>query len=115
MSNNQEKGGSFSHGFLLGVIIGGAVVFFLGTKKGRRLLGNITEEGLSGVADLEEFIGEDLEEPMAKQKSSSVDKQVGQENLDEESKVPNGIHSSEESRKSPVLHKRFFKGISRRS
>lgn len=53
--NNNSSGG-FSHGFLLGIILGGGIVFLMGTKKGKKLLKTITEEGLEGIADLEDFV-----------------------------------------------------------
>jgi hypothetical protein len=58
--NNEGKGNG---GFWLGVIVGGAAVFLLGTKTGRNLLKNLSEQGLTGVSDLIEDVNmEDFEE-----------------------------------------------------
>ncbi len=53
MNNNESRqGGNFFQGFLWGAIIGGGIVFLLGTKKGKRLLKTITEEGLDNISDI---------------------------------------------------------------
>ncbi|MBI2431053.1 MAG: hypothetical protein HYV39_03500 [Candidatus Levybacteria bacterium] len=71
--NSNNNGGGFSHGFLLGIIIGGGVVFLLGTKKGKKLLKTITEEGLEGIAELEDLVEDEALEqedtPPAESKS----------------------------------------------
>jgi len=66
MNNNQ--GNKFFDGFLWGAIIGGGAVFLLGTKKGKKILKMITEEGVEGLSEIleaqmdEENLGEDGEE-----------------------------------------------------
>ncbi|MBI3093022.1 MAG: YtxH domain-containing protein [Candidatus Levybacteria bacterium] len=57
MNSNNSNGG-FVNGFLWGAIIGASVVFLLGTKKGKRLLKTVTEEGLEGVSGLKELVEE---------------------------------------------------------
>ncbi|MBP9716546.1 MAG: hypothetical protein KBD51_01240 [Candidatus Levybacteria bacterium] len=49
--------GRFSDGILLGMLIGGAAVFLLGTKKGNKILKTITEDGLAGLSE----VAKDLE------------------------------------------------------
>ena len=44
--------GRFSDGILLGMLIGGAAVFLLGTKKGNKILKTITEDGLAGLSEV---------------------------------------------------------------
>ncbi len=44
--------GRFSDGILLGMLIGGAAVFLLGTKKGNKILKTITEDGLAGLGEV---------------------------------------------------------------
>ena len=44
MNNNHSN--KFFDGFLWGAIIGGGLVFFLSTKKGKKLLETITKEGV---------------------------------------------------------------------
>lgn len=60
MNNNNSSNG-FSHGFILGALIGGGIVFLFGTTKGKKLLKTITEEGLEGIADLEDLSEEETE------------------------------------------------------
>lgn len=60
-SNDSQRGGNFFNGFLLGALIGGGVVFLLGTKKGKQLFKTITEGGFEGISEIEDLI-EDIEE-----------------------------------------------------
>lgn len=48
----DHKGGHFSNGFLLGAIVGAAVVFLTATDKGKKVLKIITDEGLKSLSDL---------------------------------------------------------------
>jgi len=59
----MEKG-RFGNGFMLGVIVGGLIVFLWGTKTGKNILKIISEEGLEGLGNLlEEYgIDEDISE-----------------------------------------------------
>ncbi|OGH44586.1 MAG: hypothetical protein A3J14_00625 [Candidatus Levybacteria bacterium RIFCSPLOWO2_02_FULL_37_18] len=66
MSNNNHdnhNSNAFGNGFLLGAILGGVGVFLFGTKKGKRLLKTLTEEGIEGISDLEDFLLEDEVKP----------------------------------------------------
>ncbi|HRN96773.1 MAG TPA: hypothetical protein PLD54_04975 [Candidatus Levybacteria bacterium] len=86
-----------SHGFTWGMIVGGAVVLMLTTKKGREILKELTEGGIDG---LEEYI--DVEKIKA----------LTSEFTDEDS-----IEESGEASKTPVSaekkvskkRKRFFR------
>lgn len=82
------------NGFLWGAILGGGVVFLLGTKRGQKLLKRVTEEGLEGISQIEE---EDEEEKAAEQHSNG-------ELKNEESVVDKITKST----------KRLFKGIQKR-
>lgn len=72
MENNNHQDGKFFNGFLLGFVVGAAVVFLLATKRGKKLLKRISEGGLENINDfldkvdkedsLEEVIEEDEEE-----------------------------------------------------
>lgn len=44
IGNGSGHGSNFFSGFLVGALVGAAVVFFLGTKKGKRLLKAISED-----------------------------------------------------------------------
>lgn len=62
MNNN----GHFSNGFLLGLIIGGGAVFLLGTKTGKKLLKQFSEQGMEELSEVLENVdlGEYEEEPI---------------------------------------------------
>ena len=58
--NNDNR---FFNGFLLGLFVGGAAVFLLGTRTGRNLVKIVSEQGLEGLTDLlEEYDLVELEE-----------------------------------------------------
>lgn len=123
----NNRGGSFFAGFLWGIIIGAALVFFLGTKKGKRLLKIISEEGLElseilGADDLEDIIEEDeYVAPKKKTKNSVQTKESIRQAQDELVEEPSEI--TEESqvksngssiKKIASSGRRFFRGIKRK-
>ena len=68
MSNGEfvrprRHGHGFLTGFIFGALIGGVVVFLLATKKGRKIMKIISEEGLDRVSKfegkVEEYIDDD--------------------------------------------------------
>lgn len=93
------------NGFLIGVIVGAALVFLLATKKGKRLLSAISEEGLDNIADLVGEVEDGFEEEEELPKESVV------ESSKEEIKPK--VHSNGETKKSPT--RRFFKGVPKKS
>jgi gas vesicle protein len=101
MNNDSNKsGGNFFSGFIIGALVGAAVVFFLGTKKGKKLLKVISEEGMDNLNNLIE----------------KADKATGLEEVYEEEIEPaprKGI-LKRVAEEAPKV-KRFFKGISRHS
>lgn len=98
--NNNSGGGRFFDGFLFGLIIGGGLVFLLGTKKGKRLLKMISEEGIENISELLE---------------KNIDQEEYEEKPDEEitladESISNGeAQNLEESKKSNPLRRRFFR------
>lgn len=96
--NNNSSGGSFVNGFLWGAIIGAGVVFLLGTKKGKRLLKTITEEGLEGVSGLSELV----EEYGDNEEEEKVEKGLNGEKKEEEKSFAQSFGGQA---------RRFFKGI----
>lgn len=92
---NDHHDSKFSTGFLIGIIIGGGLVFLLGTKTGKNLLKIVSEQGLDGFINLlEEYDLDDLieveeegegvsQEPklngQAKEKSKEVYEEVEKE------------------------------------
>lgn len=61
MDRDHRHQGGFSNGFLLGALVGGSLVFLLGTKKGKEVLKMLTENGLNEVSELKELLQEDPE------------------------------------------------------
>lgn len=101
MNNNSSRGGFFN-GFVVGFIVGAAMVFLLATKKGKKLLKIITEEGLDKVSDLEELLEERDEE-------SGVQEVIKpKKHTNGESKIPTSAFKNITS-----TGRRFFKGISK--
>lgn len=104
-NNNNKSGNNFFNGFLLGLLVGAAIVFLLGTKKGKRLLKAISEEGIENISnilektdksvDLDEIINEEQEEAL----EAEMPEKRG-ENIERTVRKP--------------VAKRFFRGIPRR-
>lgn len=114
-NNGNNSGGGFLNGLILGVILGGGAVFLFGTKKGKKLLKTITEEGLDGIADLEDFIEEvDYKDrPVRKQKTKTIPL-AEDEKTDTISHLgSNGELKSKESTVNKVTStaRRFFRGV----
>ena len=110
MNNNHNN--KFFDGFLWGAIIGGGLVFLLGTKKGKKILKMITEEGVGGLSEI-------------------LQAQMDEGDLEEEEEMENMIETPEEpilngngvtkNNSEPVVpqpevkkgHKRFFRRASK--
>lgn len=124
MDNHEHSGNSFFNGFLLGAIIGAAVVFFLFTNKGKKLLKTIMEEGSEGFSELKDLIQEEMEE-------EAYDEEEGLQPVRSLSTVPHteqshvepihplshphdvhhqGEHHHEHHTPTSPVTKRFFKG-----
>ncbi len=83
----ENKGGGYFNGFLLGLAAGAAAVFFLGTKRGRHIAKEVGRQSQKSLEDLEElakdievkgeqFVGKAkivTQELQAKAKSASTD------------------------------------------
>lgn len=106
MNNNNNptagsgQGNNFFSGFLLGVLVGGVIVFILGTKKGKKLLEAISEEGKENI-------------------SSILDKASKIDNWDEESEEPPMSGEEVKGKENPIEAvkpkiRRFFRGVSKR-
>lgn len=112
MNNNDNNHGGVGNGFLWGLIVGGAVVFLLGTKKGKKLLKSITEEGLEGIGDIADLIGDDAESYEEEEEEGIVPPQAPVI-VKEQNHHTNGELKSKESpmTKLSTTTKRFFKGV----
>ena len=92
----------FSNGFVLGLIIGGAAVFLLGTKTGKNILKIISEEGFDGLLGLlEEYELADVED----------EGEIYEESENESHSDSNGVVEPHEAEKEIIPKKRFFKRI----
>ncbi len=118
---DNHHGSKFFDGLMFGALLGAGAVFLLGTKKGKKLLHAITEQGLEGVSEigdlLEEYQEEDLEEeptaaaPKPKSAKPKTEKIIDAENVVEEEQnasSQNGESSENGKSKSP---RRFFRRI----
>lgn len=101
MDNNNNSGNNFLSGFLLGALIGAAVVFLLGTKKGKRLLKAISEEGIDNISNILDGAN----------KTEDLDEVSGDKKEDILPKREFAVKENPIERKPKV--RRFFKGISR--
>ncbi|MDE2588780.1 MAG: hypothetical protein KGL95_03855 [Patescibacteria group bacterium] len=88
------------NGFFLGVIVGAALVFLLGTKKGKKLLKLLTESGIEGVSDLQEMIAETEDADDYEQEYTSGGEEI--EHI---------MHVDQESKPIHRPLKRFFRGV----
>jgi hypothetical protein len=104
MGNN----GRFSDGFLMGAVVGGAVVFLLGTEKGNKVLKLIMEEGRASLSDLMDEIEEYKEE--AKEVIEMAEEEIDEE-LAEEETVPEAAakETNGHAPKTKPSSKRFFR------
>lgn len=99
MNNNNNR---FFDGFLWGAVIGGGLVFLLGTKKGKKILKMITEEGVEGLSEILEaqMDAGDLEED-------------GEETPEEPVLRGNGVSKNSQSKESgeevKQTRRRFFR------
>ena len=95
-NKHSNGGGGFMNGLLLGILIGAALVFFLGTKKGKELLRTITEEGLEDFSELKEYFTEE---------------EMDDEEMESSSEAPKEVRVVEHHVIRPA--KRFFRGVKR--
>lgn len=58
MTTDDSNKGGYLSGLVMGAMLGAAAVFFLGTKKGRKLAQVMQEKGTQGLEDLEGIAAE---------------------------------------------------------
>lgn len=89
---NKNENNNFWFGFLLGLLFGSAVLFFLGTKKGKKFIGKILEK----TENLEENLGKKKadkktsEEDLLKS-AEKIKKKVAEMAKDKKLKTPSSI------------------------
>lgn len=106
--NNNSGGNRFFDGFLWGLIIGGGLVFLFGTKRGKRIIKMISEEGFENISELlENQIDkeEDLEDEMGDEMASSGNG-VTNPMRPESNSIPQNL---EEEKKPQSFRRRFFR------
>lgn len=98
--DNNKSNSNFPGGFLFGVLVGAAIMFLLGTKKGKNILKAISESGMDNLNNVLEKAGKgaSLEEVYEEEDDDIVQetKFVARETVEEKPRV-----------------RRFFKGISK--
>lgn len=122
MNKTDRSNNGFLGGLILGVIIGGAFAFLIATKKGKTLLKLLADEGIEGVAELEEiFAGKVLEEkPQVVKKKSIPVLQTEKKNEEVEVIEPEVIEEKKASIPASISRfgsagRRFFKGTPKRN
>lgn len=111
-TNSPGQSGKFFNGFLLGFIIGGVSVFLLGTKKGKKLLKAISEEGIDSISNILEEADKsvDLDEVIEEEEPSFTKATEGQR---EDIAPKKEFVIKEKSIEEKPKVRRFFRGISR--
>ena len=120
-NNNDNKN---NNGFIFGFILGIAAALLLNTKKGRRILKTLVDQGIDRVSNWEDTIKEIIEED---EDLFKADDFVPSTIIDEDKKVIENISDRNEneikvntpaSEPQPSIVKtatrRFFKGIKKR-
>ncbi|MBI4079090.1 MAG: hypothetical protein HY429_02215 [Candidatus Levybacteria bacterium] len=105
---NNNNGGHLST-FLLGALFGAGIVFFLTTKKGKKILQTIKEEGLDGIEELSEMLEEE-------ESFDAIQQEEGEDVASKEKTTNGEAHQNgsivEHIKRVP---RRFFKGVPKKS
>lgn len=120
--NNNTKGSGFLNGILIGILIGGGAALLFSTKRGRKLLKVITEEGWEGISGLEEIFEEVEDEYESNQPEQKVSHPTNNHSHASNEHASNGHapeHIVTEVVSQPVVRKpvtirRFFRGVPKR-
>ncbi len=113
-STQQDTGGKFINGLVVGIVIGATLMFLLSTKKGKKILKMLTEEGLGGVSGIEELLmdggDEEVYEEVIEEKESKEQKEEHQANGHTQTHHEQPVHAT------PRITKvrRFFRGVPKR-
>jgi hypothetical protein len=99
--------GRVSNGFILGLIVGGGIVFLFGTKTGKALLKKFSEEGLEGIAEILEDV--DLRDDMEEADFEETESASNHKSTNGELKTESPEEVKEELKK--PTKKRFFRKI----
>lgn len=110
------QGSNFFSGFLIGVLVGAAVVFLLGTKKGKKLLKAISEDGIEDIYNLLDEANQPTPALRPASKASTYAKAMADkpEEQREEFLQKREFAIKEKAIEEKPKARRFFRGISRR-
>lgn len=136
MHRDNHNNSGHSGGFLLGVLIGVAVTLMLTTKKGRKILKILTDEGMDKLSHWEDIVkdvkgsledediidGDDYVVPEGREdvREEKVDKEEKKERREEsrdEKEAKRQVEDEPKTEKNTVEHKtkstsrRFFRGV----
>jgi len=103
--NNNSGGGRFFDGFLWGLIIGGGLVFLLGTKKGKKLVKMISE---GGVENIPEFLEEEIDQEEQEEEKKEMVSSGNGISISSKPELNSERQNPEESKRSPSLFRRRF-------
>lgn len=108
---NSRQNNNFFSGFLVGLLVGAAIVFLLTTKKGKKILKAISEERFNDIADIFKDKGEALKSSF----EPSFDKKIIAEKPQEKEDLMREefTHRAKSIQDRPK-YRRFFRGIPRR-
>ena len=110
MNEQGHHDNKFFNGFVIGAVIGAAIVFLVATEKGKKILKLLADEGLENISNLLENYSdkEELEEdPDEVENEDLVDQAAEAKSEAEKTSATNGEVKKEET--SPKSKKRFFK------
>lgn len=108
MEDKSNSCSKSSNGFLFGMIVGGALVFLIGTKKGRMILKQISEKGANTIKELSNL--EDLESFGESEASGGMYEEAVKPKAEKEKpEVKSGS-----SNNGHTFGKRFFRGAKRK-
>lgn len=112
---DEKKQGSFSSGFVWGLVVGILLSALVGTKRGRELLKDLSERGLSAIEDFLENRENTLEdEVMEMGEQDGGEAQVTEEKIDESVGIPPEPEKEAKPAVNSSSKKRVFKGIKKR-
>lgn len=111
---DEKKQGSFSSGFVWGLVVGILLSALVGTKKGRELLKDLSQRGLLAIEDFLENRENTLEEEVMEMGEQDGGEEVVEEKIEEPVSVPLEPEKEVKPATNGSSKKRVFKGIKRK-
>lgn len=106
--DGKKIGCKKSGGFLFGMILGGALVYLVGTKSGRKMLKRLSEKGtefLDGFSDLE-----DIESLAEEEDAGGIYEEAQNPKVEKTTSETKSNHSHN----GHALRRRFFRGTNKK-